>query len=155
MICYVPLPTRRHSGRYLLFYCGHLSQRSDPLQSRHPFTIDAWVLLPDHLHCIWALPPGDADYHRVDWMTASKTKHRESTFWQQRYWEHCITTDLDYAHHRDYIAINPVKHGLVNRVCAWPYSTFHRDVARGIYPLDWAGGADILDLQLSGQPIAG
>jgi putative transposase len=84
---------------------------------------------------MWTLPLGDADYplrwglikrlvslacaneyHRADWMTASKTKHRESTFWQRRYWEHCITTEADYLRHRDHIAINPFKHGLVNRV---------------------------------------
>ncbi|MFI3216060.1 MAG: transposase [Methylococcales bacterium] len=125
------------------------------VQSRYPFTIDAFVLLPDHLHCIWTLPPGDAAYpmrwgqikqlvskncadyyHREDWLTSSKIKHRESTFWQRRYWEHCITTDRDYSHHRDYIAINPLKHGLVKRVRDWSYSTFHRDVAQGVYPLD-------------------
>lgn len=140
------------------------------VQSRHPFTINAWVLLPDHLHCIWTLPPGDADYamrwgsikrrvslacaqhyHRSDWMTASKIKHRESTLWQRRYWEHCITTDADYAHHYDYIAINPVKHALVTRVRDWPYSTFHRDVAREIYTLDWAGMPDLFDLALGGE----
>ncbi|MCF7965365.1 transposase [Methylobacter sp. Wu8] len=141
------------------------------VQSRHPFTIDAWVLLPDHLHTIWTLPPGDADcalrwssikrrvslacaglYHRTDWMTASKSKHRESTFWQRRYWEHCINSESDYARHRDYIAINPLKHGLVSRVQDWPFSTFHRDVARGIYPLDWAGCAGTAELASGGEP---
>lgn len=141
------------------------------VQSRHPFTVDAWVLLPDHLHCMWTLPPDDnnypmrwglikrmvslacaAQYHRADWMTVSKTKHRESTFWQRRYWEHCTTTESDYSHHRDYIAVNPVKHGLVTRVRDWPYSTFHRDVALGIYPLDWAGVPDMLDLEFGGEP---
>jgi putative transposase len=141
------------------------------VQLRHPFTIDAWVLLPDHLHCIWTLPPDDADYalrwhlikrrvslacarhyHRPDWLTASKIKHREATFWQRRYWEHCITTPLDYAHHSDYIAINPVKHGLVARVRDWPYSTFHRDVTRGIYPLAWAGEPDAFVLSDTGEP---
>jgi len=132
------------------------------VQSRHPFTIDAWVSLPDHLHTIWTLPAGDANYamrwslikrrvslacaehyHRTNWMTASKIKHRESTFWQRRYWGHCITTESDYSRHRDYIAINPVKHGLVTQVRDWPYSTFHRDVERGIYPLDWGGASAI------------
>ncbi|WP_249150647.1 hypothetical protein [Bradyrhizobium sp. JYMT SZCCT0180] len=28
----------------------------------HPFTIDAFVVLPDHLHAIWQLPPGDHDF---------------------------------------------------------------------------------------------
>ena len=69
-----------------------------------PFVIDAWVLLPDHLHCVWTLPDGDADfsirwmmikravslacredYRRADWVTASKLKHRESTIWQRRF----------------------------------------------------------------------
>jgi len=31
-------------------------------QDRWPFAIDAIVLLPDHLHAIWSLPPGDADF---------------------------------------------------------------------------------------------
>lgn len=147
--CYVTLPTRRYSGCNLFFYCGHVSQTpilcDDPVraalreavktvQSRHPFSINAWVLLPDHLHTIWTLPTGDADYamrwssikrrvslacaelyHRTDWMTASQRKHRESTFWQRRYWEHCINSESDYVRHRDYIAINPVKHGWVSR----------------------------------------
>lgn len=130
-------------------------------RARYPFTIDAWVLLPDHFHCLWTLPVGDADfalrwnrikravslacaadYHRADWMTTSKTKHRESTIWQRRFWEHCIRNEIDYAKHVDYIYINPVKHALVAQVADWPYSTFHRDVSRGIYPRDWAGTSD-------------
>ncbi len=142
------------------------------VRARYPFTIEAWVLLPEHLHCIWTLPPGDADYskrwsiikrkvslecsshyHRADWMTASKSKHREATFWQRRYWEHCIKTDLDYNRHMDYIAINPVKHNLVSCVKDWPYSTFHRDVAQGIYSADWAGSSDMIILEQSGEPV--
>lgn len=26
------------------------------------FGIDAWVVLPDHMHCVWTLPEGDADF---------------------------------------------------------------------------------------------
>jgi putative transposase len=88
---------------------GALRAAIATVRDRYPFTIDAWVLLPDHLHCLWTLPLGDADYslrwnlikrsvalactglyHRPDWMSPSKTKHRESTFWQRRYWEHCM-----------------------------------------------------------------
>ncbi len=86
-------------------------------------------------------------------MTDSKSKHRESTFWQRRYWEHCITTDLDYQHHLDYIAMNPLKHGLVARVVDWPYSTFHRDVKRALYSLDWAGVSGKFDLTTGGEPV--
>ena len=64
--------------------------------------------------------------------------------WQPRFWEHAIRNTKDYRHHVDYIYINPVKHGWVKQVSDWPFSTFHRDVAQGLYPIDWAG--DITDL---------
>ena len=132
----------------------------------HPFVIDAWVLLPDHLHCVWTLPEGDADFstrwkiikravsvacrenhHRADWMTPSKLKHRESTIWQRRFWEHQIRDDVDLQRHVDYIHFNPVKHGQVTNVADWPYSTFHRYVQQGVYSADWAGNADDAELE--------
>jgi len=121
------------------------------------FTIHAWVLLPDHMHCIWTLPEGDFDYSRRWGMikagftkkiqhklpdfriSSSRRKHRESSIWQRRFWEHQIRDDRDFLMHTDYIHYNPVKHGYVERVQDWPYSTFHRYVDRGIYPIDWAG----------------
>jgi REP element-mobilizing transposase RayT len=114
--------------------------------------------LPDHLHCVWTLPDGDADFsnrwmkikravslacreefYRDDWMTASKSRHRESTIWQRRFWEHQIRDENDFARHVDYIHHNPVKHGHVQHVSDWPYSTFHRYVREGLYSCDWAG----------------
>lgn len=120
----------------------------------HPFHIDAWVVLPDHLHCVWTLPENDADYSRR-WQAIKKTfskaippdeqrskvqtQRNERGIWQRRFWEHTIASDRDYAAHIDYIHFNPVKHGWVQTVKDWPYSTFHQWVAKGIYPLDWAG----------------
>ena len=128
-----------------------------------PFAIDAWVLLPDHLHCIWTLPSNDADfgrrwgcikrlvtravaadYEQADWRTPSRITRRESTIWQRRFWEHQIRDDSDYASHMDYVHINPVKHGLVHTVADWPHSTFHRLVHAGMYPPDWAGSDSML-----------
>ena len=123
-----------------------------------PFDIDAWVLLPDHLHCIWTLPPGDADFgkrwglikrhvsnhcrdlKRDNWINESKQKRRESTLWQRRFWEHQIRDERDYKHHVDYIHFNPVKHGVVERVVDWPHSSFHRFVNDDVYKTTWAGG---------------
>jgi len=126
-----------------------------------PFVIDAWVLLPDHLHCVWTLPDGDADfstrwmkikravslacgeaYRRPDLISASKLKHRESTLWQRRFWEHQIRDEEDFARHVDYIHFNPVKHGHVQHLGDWPHSTFHRYVRDGVYAQDWAGAID-------------
>lgn len=120
-----------------------------------PFDIDAWVLLPDHLHCIWTLPRGDADFSvrwsaikryvsrkcgetfGIDNLSASRTRRHESGFWQRRFWEHQIRDDADFARHFDYIHWNPVKHGLVARAIDWPYSTFQRFVRDGIYLPHW------------------
>ena len=122
-----------------------------------PFVMDAWVLMPDHLHAVWTLPPGDTDYStrwsqikrtlsvllanrkRHEWLTDSKRTHRESTLWQRRFYEHTVRDDADFARCVDYVHSNPVKHGHVTRVADWQWSTFHRDVKRGIYPADWMG----------------
>jgi putative transposase len=66
----------------------------------------------------------------------------EHGIWQRRFWEHAIRDDEDYAAHIDYCHINAVKHGYVKRVADWPYSTFRRDVERGVCPVNWAGGSE-------------
>lgn len=122
------------------------------------FTIDGWVLLPDHLHCIWTLPPDDADFgkrwamikrfvskqcgaslYREEWMNHTKGRRNESTLWQRRFWEHIIRDETDYVRHMDYLHYNPVKHGLVKSVKDWPFSTFHRYVQKGVYAENWGG----------------
>ena len=120
---------------------------------RHPFTIDAIVVLPDHLHAIWSLPEGDADF-ATRWRliksafsralptgertSASRLSKGERGIWQRRYWEHTPRDEHDYSRDADYIHFNPAKHGLVTRVRDWPHSSFHRMVRRGFYPIDWA-----------------
>ena len=131
---------------------------------RHPFTIDAWVLLPDHLHCIWTLPESDSDFS-IRWthikqhvsrkcapryvdpakFNESQRKRGEAGFWQRRFWEHLIRDDVDFERHIDYVHWNPVKHGYVDRCIDWPYSTFHRNVKQGIYPMDWAVSETIFE----------
>ena len=117
--------------------------------------MDAVVILPDHLHCVWRLPDGDADYStrwslikatfsrslaRGERRSASRIKRGERGIWQRRFWEHCLRDENDYARHVDYIHWNPVKHGHVDRATDWAYSSFHRYVARGVYASDWGGG---------------
>ena len=138
-----------------------LTEHVDALRSafretgqRHPFTTDAVVILPDHLHAVWTMPQGDRDF-ATRWrlikstfsrnfavdepISASRAAKRERGIWQRRYWEHTIRNEEDLARHIDYVHINPVKHGLVKRVRDWPHSSFHRMVKLGIYPEDWAG----------------
>ncbi|EHK0945545.1 REP-associated tyrosine transposase [Citrobacter farmeri] len=105
-----------------------------------PFQIDAWVVLPEHMHCIWTLPEDEYDFS-ARWRAIKKTFSKSLALrqvWQPRFWEHTIRDQNDYQRHVDYIYINPVKHGWVTQVKNWPYSTFHRDVKRGLYPQEWA-----------------
>lgn len=134
-----------------------LREAVQEVRKRHPFTIDAWVVLPDHMHCIWTLPPDYANFslrwnriksifsHRAkssfhvdDWMSDSRRKHREATIWQRRFWEHQIRNEAEYQIFMDYTHYNPVKHGWVQQVADWPFSTFHRYVG-AVYPQDWGG----------------
>jgi putative transposase len=124
-------------------------------RQERPFVIDAVVILPDHLHAIFMLPPGDSDFsgrwRRIKGHfssalleTSMELKRRPNgslALWQRRFWEHTIRDENDFARHVDYIHFNPVKHGLVQRVRDWPYSSFHRYVNEGILPDDWAGDA--------------
>ena len=125
--------------------------------SLHPFTIDAWVVLPDHLHAVWTLPEGDADFS-LRWTLIkrgfsallpdgerrceSRAAKGERGVWQRRFWEHAFRDARDYAAHVDYVHFNPVKHGCVTNAGDWPFSTFRRAVARGVYPAAW-GGVDV------------
>jgi putative transposase len=127
---------------------------------KNPFHIDAWVVLPEHLHTVWTLPPGDDNYSDR-WklikgkfsralvkagLPIAKNPRGEYELWQSRFWEHTIRDEADFARHIDYIHYNPVKHRLVEWAGDWPYSTFHRYVEAGIYPLDWGGdGAELCD----------
>ena len=127
-------------------------------QGRHPFIIDAIVILPEHLHAIWTLPPDDSDF-ALRWRliktmfsrdlpfserrSASRQAKGERGIWQRRYWEHLIRDETDFSRYVDYIHINPVKHGLVKQVADWPYSSFHRYVKTGVLPIDWAGDASL------------
>jgi putative transposase len=80
----------------------------------------------------------------------SLLRKREAGVWQRRYWEHWIRDERDFAAHVDYIHFNPVKHGFVSHPAAWRHSSFHRAVARGLYPADWAMSQ--VTLSTSGEP---
>ena len=122
------------------------------VRGKYPFRIDACVVLPDHLHFLWTLPAGDSDYplrirlvksffSRSIPRDVGKFHGKERGVWQRRYWEHTIRNQADFNAHMDYIHFNPVKHGYVERVSDWQYSTFHRLARGGVYPIDWAGDA--------------
>ncbi|MBU4273608.1 MAG: transposase [Planctomycetes bacterium] len=124
-----------------------------------PFETVAIVLLPDHLHVVWTLPAGDANYpgrwqaikarFTSDWLKRGGSeravsegyqRQRRRGVWQPRFIEHTIRDEEDLCHHADYLHYNPVKHGYARRPKDWPWSSFHRYVLSGDYQQLW--GAD-------------
>ena len=117
------------------------------------------VVLPDHLHCIWTLPPAGADYPArwrliKTWVTKQYPRGRprptpsrrlKAAVWQARYWEHLIRNEEDYRQHVECIHYNPVKHGHVPRPWEWPHSSFRQYVQEGLYPREWGDTSPLLD----------
>jgi putative transposase len=114
-----------------------LSERIDSLRrafrytrAGHPFTLNAIGVLPDHLHTIWTLPPGDSDFANrwrliktefsrslkpIYPTSASRSAKGERDIWQRRYWEHTLRDDADFRNHCNYIHFNAVKRGALRR----------------------------------------
>jgi putative transposase len=150
------------SSDLLIRHIDRLRQVYASVQKRHPFETIAICVLHDHLHALWALPPGDANFS-MRWSqiksgfsrglasgslrSESQIAKREKGIWQRRYWEHAIRNDAYLERHVDYIHFNPVKHGYVSRTCDWPHSSLHRFVERGILPPDWGG--DLHDIPVA------
>ncbi|QCF26476.1 REP-associated tyrosine transposase [Hydrocarboniclastica marina] len=168
--------TRQHGGSYFFTVVAYQRQpiltdsavRADLRQSiaevraKMPFRIDAWVLLQDHMHCIWTMPESHYNFSKRWGMikaacsrrlnenagayfpkSFSQQRRRENTLWQRRFWEHQIRDQRDLNNHLDYLHYNPVKHGLVSRPEDWPYSSFHRYLNAGFYEQGWGAGENI------------
>jgi len=140
------------------------------VQLAYPFTMDAWVYLPEHCHCIWTLPTGDYDYskrwglikagfsrqakpflEKEGFCPEARSRNREMDIWQKRFWEHVIRDEADLQNHLNCIHYNPVKHGLVERVQDWPHSSFHQFVGLGMYDVYWGEDVWVADSQAYGE----
>ncbi len=166
----MPNYKRRYCPGCTFFFTVMLAPQTDPILIRsldllrhayrktleeNPFETLAIVILPDHLHAIWRLPEGDADYPlrwrkikaRFSRLSQERPKLRDSHLarsergiWQRRYWEHQIRDRTDFQKHLAYCWSDPVRHGLVERTADWSASSFHRDARRGVVPLGWTTG---------------
>jgi putative transposase len=89
-------------------------------KQRFPFETLAVCLLPDHLHCIWTLPPDDGDFATrwrlvKTWFTRhcdpalralpdrARAAKAQQALWQHRYWEHLLRDEADFNRHVEYI----------------------------------------------------
>ena len=161
--CYfftVALAERRNNP-LLVQHITQLREATRAVQQAHPFEIVAAVVLPDHLHAIWQLPEGDADYStrwslikaafsrqlpKQERVSVSRQERRERGIWQRRFWEHRIRDEDDLRRHVEYIHYNPVKHGHAASPIEWPHSSLHRYIRQGVYPSDWAADVAVQTL---------
>ncbi|HJU07260.1 MAG TPA: transposase [Rhodanobacteraceae bacterium] len=149
--------------RLLVDRIDSLREAFASVRTKRPFTIEAAVILPDHLHCMWTLPANDADFssrwHAIkaafsraipkgERLSPRRLAKGERGVWQRRFWEHTIRDEGDFERHADYIHYNPVKHGYTRRAADWPYSTFHRHARSGVYAPDWGAPDDVRKLDL-------
>ena len=154
---------QRQNNNLLVHEINLLRETVKSVRKRYPFKIDAWVVLPEHMHAVWSLPENDTDFS-TRWrliksgfsQALPKTEYRsdvriaanERGIWQRHFWEHAIRDETDFQRHIDYVHFNPLKHKLVSQVKDWPYSSFHRYVESGIYPVNWCG---VVDLEVHGD----
>lgn len=116
------------------------------------FEIVAFCILPDHIHII--MKPIDIyEYPKiitsikyyfsknfnvgVETPTYGYLNKGEKGIFQRRYYEHTIVSEKDFYTHVDYIHYNPVKHGYVNQVKEWEYSSFRKYIKDGFYDENW------------------
>ncbi len=110
------------------------------------------MVLPDHLHAIWRLPEGDADFPlrwslikaafsralpKTEVIGRSRKMKRERGIGQRRYWKHQIRNDGDLEKHVAYVHFNPVKHDHMVSAMDWRYSSIHREIASGNLAESW------------------
>ncbi|OOF46406.1 REP-associated tyrosine transposase [Rodentibacter trehalosifermentans] len=122
------------------------------VKQKYPFKTEAICILPNHIHCIWTLPENDSNYSlrlrllktrfsshfkAKNNLSPSKQRRKEKGIWQRRFYEHTIRDDKDFENCVNYIHYNPVKHGWVEKVKDWQFSTFHQYVKNKIYPENW------------------
>jgi putative transposase len=150
-----PLHDRRSSA--LIDHVEKLRSAFRVTRAERPFTIDAIVILPDHLHVIMTLPEDDSDFpgrwKRIKNLftrrlvasgaPVSRNHRGEFALWQRRFWEHTIRDDSDFERCAGYIHYNPVKHGLAASPSDWPYTSLHCYVRAGVLPADWGGAGEI------------
>lgn len=105
----------------LVMHIDLLRQAVRRVKAVRSFRIDAWAVLPDHMHCVWTLPEGDSNYSarwrdikttfsrsiaKGEYIDPVRKKNGERGIWQRRFWEHAIRDDADYWAHIDYVHLN-------------------------------------------------
>lgn len=148
----------RHGNSLLVDRIDALKQAFRQTRLDHPFAMPGFVVLREHLHCLWRMPAGDDDFP-MRWRliksrfsrslsvgerrSHSRVRKDERGIWQRRYWEHLVRDEADFQRCLDCIHYNPVKHGHVVRAIDWPHSSFRHWLERGVYSPDWATSVDI------------
>ena len=154
---------QRQNNNLLVHEINLLRETVKSVRKRYPFKIDAWVVLPEHMHAVWTLPENDTDFStrwrliksgfsralpKTEYRSEVRLAANERGIWQRHFWEHAIRDESYFQRYIDYVHVNPLKYKLVSQVKDWPYSSFHCYVEGGIYPVNWCG---VVDLEVHGD----
>jgi putative transposase len=135
---YFTVALQQRGSDLLILEIERLRQAVRVTRAERPFQIEAWVVLPDHLHTIWTLPDGDSDF-ATRWrliksrfssslpaglQRPSQIDRQERGIWQRRFCEHHIRNAADFDLHMRHCWLDPVRHGLVDNPEDWPYTSF-------------------------------
>ncbi len=145
---YFTVALQQRGSDLLILEIERLRQAVRVTRNERPFQIEAWVVLPDHLHTIWTLPDGDSDFAtrwrliKNRFSTSLPTRivphghvsRQTSGIWQRGYAAHSLRNVADYDLHMQHCWLDPVRHGLVDRPEDWPYSSFHPAASRRAKP---------------------
>jgi len=149
---------RRYFKEGRTYFLTHITYRRQPILITHidllwnsihkfkqltPYELIAWVILPDHWHCI--IEPSENDVaslmKRIKLSLAAgylkRLGFRSGRTWHNRYWDHVIRDQEDMNRHVDYIHYNPMRHGLATSAMKYPHSPFRQFVDSGLYDLRW------------------
>lgn len=124
-----------------------LRQTLRSVKQLHPFTMQAYVFLPDHFHLMFK-PASPATVSQImhslkrnlTWNYKEEKGIPRSTsvrLWQYGSWDHVIRNEIDHARHFDYIHYNAVKHRYVAKPEDFPHSSYMMYVEKGWYEIGW------------------
>jgi len=134
-------------------------------KAKFHFSIDAIVVLPDHLHTIMSFE-NSLEYPKIIgnikkefsslcnpkyfahlMQSHSRNQQNYKPVWQKRFYEHTIRDEKDYNIRLNYIHFNPIKHNLVDRAKDWKYSSFDKFVKCGVYDESWGDFDATIDFE--------
>ena len=113
----------------LATYKQYLQEQLLKLAPAYGLDLKAWVILNNHYHALFYLENGEnlsgflRRFHAKTATTFNEWDNQPGRQVWWNYWDWCIRNEGDFWRHFNYIHYNPIKHGYVQHLRDWPYSS--------------------------------